>query len=153
MIRISELKLPLTALPVESRRAADAPHETDADRTPPPHPEDALRQMAASALGIADTDIATLQIFLRFQNGDLRTIEQHRNKLVRAHRHHRLIQAAFGVEQNRTSVETHFLGYCLKLVDLHCQAVARLSISRKEGKNHWLYLFTMSRGGSAASIP
>ena len=65
MIRISELKLPLTALPVESRRAADAPHETDADRTPPPHPEAALRQLAASALGIADTDIATLQVFKR----------------------------------------------------------------------------------------
>ena len=29
MIRISELKLPLTALPVETRRAADAPTETD----------------------------------------------------------------------------------------------------------------------------
>ena len=65
MIRISELKLSLTALPVESRRAADAPHETDADRTPPPHPEAALRQLAASALGIADTDIATLQVFKR----------------------------------------------------------------------------------------
>jgi len=65
MIRISELKLPLTALPVESRRAADAPHETDADRSPAPHPEAALRQMAASALGIADTDIATLQVFKR----------------------------------------------------------------------------------------
>ena len=65
MIRISELKLSLTALPVESRRAADAPHETDADRIPPPHPEAALRQLAASALSIADTDIATLQVFKR----------------------------------------------------------------------------------------
>ena len=65
MIRISELKLPLTTLPVESRRAADAPHETDADRTPPPHPEEALLQMAASVLGIPDTDIATLQVFKR----------------------------------------------------------------------------------------
>ncbi len=65
MIRISELKLPLTAMPVESRRAADAPHETDADRTPAPHPEAALRQLAASALGIQDTDIAELQVFKR----------------------------------------------------------------------------------------
>ena len=65
MIRISELKLPLSALPVEVRRAADAPSETDEDRTPPPHPEDALRQLAAKALGIAKTDIATLHVFKR----------------------------------------------------------------------------------------
>jgi len=65
MIRISELKLPLTALPVQARRAANAPHETDADRTPAPHPEAALRQMAASTLGIADTDMALLQVFKR----------------------------------------------------------------------------------------
>ena len=65
MIRISELKLPLSALPVEVRRAADAPSETDEDRIPPPHPEDALRQLAAKALGIAETDIATLHVFKR----------------------------------------------------------------------------------------
>ncbi len=65
MIRISELKLPLSALPVEVRRAADAPSETDEDRIPPPHPEAALRQLAASALGIATTDIASLQVFKR----------------------------------------------------------------------------------------
>jgi len=65
MIRISELKLPLTALPVEVRRAADAPSETDEDRIPPPHPEAALRQLAAKALGIAETDIAFLQVFKR----------------------------------------------------------------------------------------
>ncbi len=38
MIRIAELKLPLSALPVEERRAADAPTETEADRAPAPHP-------------------------------------------------------------------------------------------------------------------
>ena len=65
MIRISELKLPLTALPVEVRRAADAPHETDDDRVPPPHPEAALRQLAAQALGIAGQDIASLHVFKR----------------------------------------------------------------------------------------
>ena len=65
MIRLTELKLPLTALPVESRRAADAPQETDTDRSPPPHPEAALRQLAASALGIAQSDMATLQVFKR----------------------------------------------------------------------------------------
>jgi uncharacterized FAD-dependent dehydrogenase len=65
MIRISELKLPLSALPVEVRRAADAPSETDEDRIPPPHPEAALRQLAAMALGIATADIATLDVFKR----------------------------------------------------------------------------------------
>jgi uncharacterized protein len=65
MIRISELKLPLSALPVEVRRAADAPSETDEDRIPPPHPEAALRLLAAKALGIAPADIATLHVFKR----------------------------------------------------------------------------------------
>jgi uncharacterized FAD-dependent dehydrogenase len=65
MIRISELKLPLSALPVEVRRAANAPAETDDDRIPPPHPEAALRQLAAKALAIAPTDIATLHVFKR----------------------------------------------------------------------------------------
>ncbi|MDE2418388.1 MAG: NAD(P)/FAD-dependent oxidoreductase [Burkholderiales bacterium] len=65
MIRISELKLPLSAVPVDARRAADAPAETDADRTPPPHPNAALTQLAARALGIADTGIAQLQVFKR----------------------------------------------------------------------------------------
>ena len=58
MIRISELKLPLSALPIESRRAADAPSETDEDRLPTPHPEAALRQLAAQALGLTPADIA-----------------------------------------------------------------------------------------------
>ena len=34
MIRISELKLPLSAVPVDTRRASDAPAETDEDRIP-----------------------------------------------------------------------------------------------------------------------
>ena len=65
MIRISELKLPLSALPVEVRRAADAPSETDEDRLPTPHPIAALRQLAAQTLGISATDIATLHVFKR----------------------------------------------------------------------------------------
>jgi len=65
MIRVSELKLPLSALPVEERRAVDAPAETDEDRLPPPHPEAALRELAAKALGIATADIATLHVFKR----------------------------------------------------------------------------------------
>ena len=65
MIRISELKLPLSALPVEVRRAADAPSETDEDRLPTPHPEPALRQLAAKALGITPDNVATLHVFKR----------------------------------------------------------------------------------------
>jgi hypothetical protein len=65
MIRLSELKLPLSAVPIDARRAADAPAETDADRTPPPHPTEALQQLAAKALGITDADIARLQVFKR----------------------------------------------------------------------------------------
>ncbi|NIC42586.1 NAD(P)/FAD-dependent oxidoreductase [Aquabacterium sp. A08] len=65
MIRLSELKLPLSALPVEARRAADAPTETEADRAPPPHPVAALRALAAQALGLADGDLAGLQVFKR----------------------------------------------------------------------------------------
>jgi uncharacterized FAD-dependent dehydrogenase len=65
MIRISELKLPLSALPVDVRRAADAPSETDEDRLPTPHPIDALRQLAALALGISAADIAALTVFKR----------------------------------------------------------------------------------------
>jgi hypothetical protein len=55
----------LSALPVDARRAADAPSETDEDRLPTPHPIDALRQLAAQALGISTADIATLNVFKR----------------------------------------------------------------------------------------
>jgi len=65
MIRISELKLPLADVPAEHRRAADAPSETDEDRTPPPHPLEALTRLAAAALGIAPANIATLDVFKR----------------------------------------------------------------------------------------
>jgi uncharacterized protein len=50
---------------VDARRPADAPAETDEDRTPPPHPEAELRHLAATALGIAPADLATLQVFKR----------------------------------------------------------------------------------------
>ena len=66
MIRLSELKLPLAALPVDVLRAADAPRETDADRTPLPHPLHALRRLAAQALGLPDDSaLASLQVFKR----------------------------------------------------------------------------------------
>ena len=65
MIRLSELKLPLADVPAEHRRASDAPTETDADRTPPPHPVDALTRLAAQALGIAPEGITHLHVFKR----------------------------------------------------------------------------------------
>ena len=49
MIRLSEIRLPLSALP----------------SCPDTHPEAALRAQAAQVLGVADTDIATLQVFKR----------------------------------------------------------------------------------------
>jgi len=65
MLRLSELKLPLTALPAEHRRASDAPAETDLDRTPVPHPVEALTQLAAHKLGIPAEAIQALQVFKR----------------------------------------------------------------------------------------
>ncbi len=49
MIRLSEIRLPLSALPSD----------------PDTHPEAALRAQAALVLGLADTGIATLQVFKR----------------------------------------------------------------------------------------
>jgi uncharacterized FAD-dependent dehydrogenase len=65
MIRLTELKLPLSALPVDARRAADAPAETDADRMPVAHPVDALKRLCAQALGIDIAAIANLRVFKR----------------------------------------------------------------------------------------
>ncbi|MBU6225766.1 MAG: FAD-dependent oxidoreductase [Burkholderiales bacterium] len=65
MIRLSELKMPLSALPVEARRASDAPAETDEDRKLAPHPIDALRQLAARALGIDEAGVSDLTVFKR----------------------------------------------------------------------------------------
>ena len=65
MIRLSELNLPLSALPVEARRAADAPAETDEDRKLAPHPIDALRQLAAHTLGIDEDEVCDLTVFKR----------------------------------------------------------------------------------------
>ena len=65
MIRLTELKLPLSALPIQERRATDAPAETEADRAPPAHPLDALKRLCAHNLGLSVADIATLQVFKR----------------------------------------------------------------------------------------
>ncbi len=63
MIRLSELKLPLTDLPVHERRAADA--KTETDQPPPLHPMPVLRELAAQMLGIAAQEIDTLTVFKR----------------------------------------------------------------------------------------
>ena len=47
MLRLTELKLPLTALPLDVRRASDAPSETDEDREPVAHPLAALTALAS----------------------------------------------------------------------------------------------------------
>ena len=65
MIRLTELKLPLSALPLAARRVADAAAESEADRSPAAHPLEALQRLCAQALGIALADIAELQVFKR----------------------------------------------------------------------------------------
>ena len=50
---------------MESRRAADAPTETEADRGPVGHPDQALRRLCAQALDIAAESIAHLHVFKR----------------------------------------------------------------------------------------
>ncbi len=65
MIRLTELKLPLSALPVDARRASDAPSETEADRTPVPHPVAALMRLAAQALQVDASAITCLHVFKR----------------------------------------------------------------------------------------
>ena len=65
MIRITELKLPLSALPIAARRAADAPSETEEDRAPVAHPIAALQDLAAAVLGIPASGIASLNVFKR----------------------------------------------------------------------------------------
>jgi uncharacterized FAD-dependent dehydrogenase len=65
MIRLTELKLPLSAVPVSARRAADAPSETEEDRAPIAHPLAALTALAAQALKVEPSTIATLTVFKR----------------------------------------------------------------------------------------
>ena len=65
MIRITEIKLPLSALPVHAPRAADSPSESAQDRMPAAHPLEALRQAAAKTLGTAPAEILDVQVFKR----------------------------------------------------------------------------------------
>ncbi len=65
MIRLTELKLPLSAVPVSARRASDAPSETEEDRAPVAHPIAALTRLAAQALKVDTAAIASLHVFKR----------------------------------------------------------------------------------------
>jgi uncharacterized protein len=65
MIRLTELKLPLSAIPVEVRRAADAPSETAADRAPVAHPVAHLTRLVSEALHITTEEVAHLHVFKR----------------------------------------------------------------------------------------
>jgi uncharacterized FAD-dependent dehydrogenase len=65
MIRLTELKLPLSAVPVFARRASDAPSETEQDRAPIAHPIKALTRLAAQALKVDAAAIESLHVFKR----------------------------------------------------------------------------------------
>jgi uncharacterized FAD-dependent dehydrogenase len=67
MIRLSELKLPLSALPVLERLPTDAADPTKEFAQAPErvHPMAELRQLAAQVLGIAPEGIAELTVFKR----------------------------------------------------------------------------------------
>ena len=65
MIRLTELKLPLSDLPISELRRTDAPAETDADRAPVPHPIEPLRKLSCQRLGIEHSDIDSLIVFKR----------------------------------------------------------------------------------------
>jgi len=64
-LRLTELKLDLADVPVDQRRAADAPAETAADRAPIAHPIDALKQRASQLLTIDVSAIAALHVYKR----------------------------------------------------------------------------------------
>ena len=64
MLRITELKLPLSALPFSEPRPSDSPAETEADRTLV-HPTAALQLLAAATLGVTPSAITNLQVFKR----------------------------------------------------------------------------------------
>ena len=67
MIRLTELKLPLSALPVDERLAVDADQPTRDEALDPAriHPLPLLRALAAQALGLAEADMAELRVFKR----------------------------------------------------------------------------------------
>ncbi len=67
MIRLSELKLPLSALPVVERLAVDADQPTAAEALDPAriHPLPALHTLAAHTLGVAPGAIASVHVFKR----------------------------------------------------------------------------------------
>jgi uncharacterized FAD-dependent dehydrogenase len=67
MIRVSELKLPLSALPLMERLPTDADNPTKEFAQAPAqvHPLPELKQLASQVLGIPVADIAALNVFKR----------------------------------------------------------------------------------------
>ncbi len=67
MIRLSELKLPLSALPAQARLPLDAADPTKEFAQAPDrvHPLPALRHLAATILGVPETELASLTVFKR----------------------------------------------------------------------------------------
>ncbi|MGB4060662.1 MAG: FAD-dependent oxidoreductase [Burkholderiaceae bacterium] len=67
MIRLSELKLPLSALPVVERLAVDADQPTAAEALDPAriHPLPALQALATQVLGVAPEALASVHVFKR----------------------------------------------------------------------------------------
>jgi uncharacterized protein len=67
MIRLSELKLPLSVLPVVERLAVDADQPTAAEALDPAriHPLPALHALAAQTLGVAPEALASVHVFKR----------------------------------------------------------------------------------------
>ena len=67
MIRLSELKLPLSTLPVVERLAVDADQPTAVEALDPAriHPLPALHTLAAHTLGVAPEAIASVHVFKR----------------------------------------------------------------------------------------
>ena len=73
MLRISELKLPLSELSVTAQRSTPSSEEADADGAPMPHPLAALRQQVAQTCGVAESDVVAVQVFKR--SFDARKVE------------------------------------------------------------------------------
>ena len=104
MIRITEIKLPLAALPVHGLRAADSPSESVQDRMPAAHPLESLREAAAKTLGIAQSEILDLQVFKRSFDArkadilavfilDVQLASATESRLLAQHAHHAHIAA------------------------------------------------------------
>lgn len=65
MIRLTEVKLPLTALAEPAAQPSDAHGQTDADASGSPHPMAALQAQVRQRLGVSDAEVIRVQVFKR----------------------------------------------------------------------------------------